>query len=289
MIPASFEYYKPSSVPEAIALLSQHGEEAKILSGGQSLIPMMKLRLSRPACLIDINGIPNLDYIREEDGYLKIGSLTREAELESSDLIRSKFPILHDTSFVIADAQVRNLATVGGNLAHGDPANDHPATMLALGAEITAAGPQGHRIIPIEEFFVSIFTTALQHDEVLTELRVRMPTGRCGGAYLKLERKVGDYATAAVAAHVALNAQGEVQRAGIGLTNVAGTPLRAARAEAFLQGKPLNDENMSEAARLAGEEAQPSSDLRGPGEYKRALVRELTRRTLRRALERAQK
>jgi len=288
MIPASFEYLRPSSLPEAISLLSEHGDEAKILSGGQSLIPMMKFRLSRPSCLIDINRIPNLDYIKEDNCYLKIGGLTREAQLESSDLIRSKFPILHDTSLVIADVQVRSLATVGGNLAHGDPANDHPATMLALSAEMVAAGPQGERVLPIQDFFVSIFTTALQADEILTEIRVPITPARSGGAYLKVERKVGDYATAGVAAQVELNARGGVQRAGIGLTNVGPTPLKATRTEAFLRGKPLNDENMNQAAQLASEEAQPSSDLRGPAEYKRALVKELTKRALRRALERAQ-
>ncbi|MBV9264810.1 MAG: xanthine dehydrogenase family protein subunit M [Acidobacteriaceae bacterium] len=287
MVPASFEYLRPSTLSEAVSLLSEKGDEAKIISGGQSLIPMMKFRLSRPACLIDINRIPNLEYIKEEDGYLKIGGLTREAELESSHLVRSKFPILHDTSFVIADAQVRNLATVGGNLAHGDPANDHPATMLALNAEIVATGPQGERVIPIHEFFVSIFTTALRPDEILTEIRIPSRNSRNGGAYLKVERKVGDYATAGVAVQLSLQDRDQIERAGIGLTNVGPTPIKANRAEAFLQGKMLDDENMDQAARLASEEAQPNSDLRGPAEYKTALVKELTRRALRRALERA--
>ncbi|MBV8570927.1 MAG: xanthine dehydrogenase family protein subunit M [Acidobacteriaceae bacterium] len=289
MIPASFEYLRPGSLNEAIAMLSEHGDEAKILSGGQSLIPMMKFRLSRPACLIDINRIPNLDYIKEEDGYLKIGGLTRETALEHSDLIRSRFPILHDTSFVIADVQVRNLATVGGNLAHGDPANDHPATMLALDAEIVATGPQGERIIPIKDFFVAIFTTALRPEEILTEIRIPMNGSRRGGAYLKVERKVGDYATAGVAVQVTLNDRGDVQRAGIGLTNVGPTPIKATGAEGALAGKQLTDEGIAEAARRASEEAQPSSDLRGPAEYKTALVQELTRRALYRAWERAKK
>ncbi|MBV8070914.1 MAG: xanthine dehydrogenase family protein subunit M [Acidobacteriaceae bacterium] len=289
MIPASFEYLRPGSLNEAIAMLSEHGDEAKILSGGQSLIPMMKFRLSRPACLIDINRIPNLDYIKEEDGYLKIGGLTRETALEHSDLIRSRFPILHDTSFVIADVQVRNLATVGGNLAHGDPANDHPATMLALDAEIVATGPQGERIIPVKDFFVAIFTTALRPEEILTEIRIPMNGSRRGGAYLKVERKVGDYATAGVAVQVTLNDRGDVQRAGIGLTNVGPTPIKATGAEGALAGKQLTDEGIAEAARRASEEAQPSSDLRGPAEYKTALVQELTRRALYRAWERAKK
>jgi carbon-monoxide dehydrogenase medium subunit len=288
MIPASFEYLRPGSLAEAISMLTAQGEEAKILSGGQSLIPMMRFRLSRPGCLIDINGIPNLDYIKDENGYLKIGGLTREAELESSSLIRTKFPILHDTSFVIADVQVRNRATVGGNLAHGDPANDHPATMLALDAEIVATGPRGERIIPIQDFFVSLFTTALQHDEILTEIRVPMRAGPSGGAYLKIERKVGDYATAGVAAQVVLNGQ-TVQHVGIGMTNVGPIPIKATAAEDFLKGKPLTEETISGAAQRASEQAQPSTDLRGPAEYKKALVNELTKRALRRAFERAQR
>src|SRR5262249_55568484 len=155
-----------------ISLLQQHGEDAKILSGGQSLIPMMKLRIARPAWLVDINAIPDLDYIREQDGYLRIGALVREHEIEESDLIRKKYPILHDTASVIADPQVRSLATMGGNLAHGDPANDHPAAMLALDAEVVATGPNGSRTIKVEDFFVSIFTTALDSGEILTEIRV---------------------------------------------------------------------------------------------------------------------
>jgi len=216
MIPPAFEYLRPTTIPEAIALLEQHGEDAKILSGGQSLIPMMKLRLARPAYLVDINRILGLSYVKEEGGFLKIGGLTREAELEASPLIRSKYPILVDTTRVIADPQVRNLATVAGNLAHGDPANDHPATMLALGAQVVATGSRGERVIPIEEFFVSLFSTGLQQGEILTEIRIPLPPPRSGGAYFKLERKVGDFATAAVAAQVTLDNTGTVQRAGIG-------------------------------------------------------------------------
>jgi carbon-monoxide dehydrogenase medium subunit len=227
MIPPAFEYLRPATIPEAIALLQQYGEDAKILSGGQSLIPMMKLRIARPAYLVDINRILGLSYVREEGGFLKIGGLTREAELEASPLIRSKYPILVDTTRVIADPQVRNLATVGGNLAHGDPANDHPATMLALGAQVVAAGSRGERVIPIEEFFVSLFSTALEQGEILTEIRIPLPPPRSGGAYFKLERKVGDFATAAVAAQVTLDKTGTVQRAGIGLTNVGPTPIKA--------------------------------------------------------------
>jgi aerobic carbon-monoxide dehydrogenase medium subunit len=289
MIPPAFEYLRPNTLPEAIAFLQQYGDDAKILSGGQSLIPMMKFRLARPSHLVDINRISGLSSIKEEGGYLKIGGLVREAELEDSPLVRQKYPILFDTSRVIADPQVRNMATLAGNLAHGDPANDHPATMMALGAEIVAVGPQGERVIPVDGFFITLFTTVLQHDEIVTEIRIPTPPARSGGAYLKLERKVGDFATAAVAAQVTVDPGGTCRKAGIALTNVGATPIKAAKAEEFLQGKKLDDASITQAAQLAAEAAQPSSDLRGPEEYKRALVKELTRRALARAYERASK
>jgi carbon-monoxide dehydrogenase medium subunit len=289
MIPPSFEYLRPNTIPEAIAMLQQHGDAAKILSGGQSLIPMMKLRLARPAILIDINRISGLSHIKEEGGYLKIGGLTREAELEVSPLVRSKYPILADTTHVIADPQVRNLATVGGNLAHGDPANDHPATMIALGAQVVANGPKGERVIPIDNFFVSLFTTALKPDEILTEIRVPVPPPRSAGAYLKLERKVGDFATAAVAVQVTLDEKGACQKVGMGLTNVGATPVKARKAEDFLRGKKLDDDAIAQAAQLAADQAEPSADLRGPVEYKKGLVKELAKRALQLTRERVGK
>ena len=289
MIPPSFEYLRPKTVPEAVAMLQQHGDEAKILSGGQSLIPMMKLRLARPGVLIDINRISGLSYVKEEGGYLKIGGLTREAEMESSPLVRSKYPILLDTAHVIADPQVRNMATVGGNLAHGDPANDHPATMVALGAQVIATGPKGERVIPIEDFFVSLFATALQHEEILTEIRIPVPPARSGGAYFKLERKVGDFATVAVAAQLTLDEKGVCHKVGIGLTNVGPTPVKARKAEEFLRGKDSDESNIAQAAQLAADESTPSPDLRGPVEYKKGLVKELAKRALTRALGRAGK
>jgi carbon-monoxide dehydrogenase medium subunit len=289
MIPPSFEYLRPKTIPEAVAMLQQHGVEAKILSGGQSLIPMMKLRLARPGFLIDINRIAGLSYVKEEGGYLKIGGLTREAELEVSPLVRTKYPILLDTAHVIADPQVRNMATVGGNLAHGDPANDHPATMMALGAQVVATGPKGERVISIENFFLSLFSTALQQEEILTEIRIPEPPARSGGAYFKLERKVGDFATAAVAAQLTLDEKGTCQKVGIGLTNVGPTPMKARKAEAFLRGKKLDEATTNQAAQLAADESAPSPDLRGPVEYKRGLVKELAKRALSRAVERAGK
>ena len=249
----------------------------------------MKLRLASPAHLVDINGIPGLAYIREADGFLRIGGLTRESELEDSDLIRSRYPLLHDTSRVIADPVVRNLATVGGNLAHGDPANDHPATMLALGAEIVAVGVKGERRLPIASFFTGPFATGLKPDEILVEIRVPVPPARSGGAYLKLERKVGDFATAAVAVQVTLGAGGACDQVGIGLTNVGLTPIKATKAEAALRGKAPDEAAIKRAAELAAEASEPAADLRGSVEYKKDLVRVLTARALRAAVERARR
>ena len=287
MIPAAFRYHAPTSMHEATALLAQYGEDAKVLSGGQSLIPLMKLRLATPEYIVDINRIPGLAYLREDRGALRIGALTRESDLEESDLIRTRFPILFDTSRAIADPLVRNLATVCGNLAHADPANDHPATMLALGAEVIVVGPQGERRLPVTSFFTGPFATALGGGEILTEIRIPLPPSRSGGAYLKLERKVGDFATAGVAVQMTLDPTGVCERVGIGLTNVGPTSIKAERAEGFLRGKRPDDGTFKEAALLAAGESQPVTDARGPAEYKRDLVRVLTARALRTALERA--
>ncbi len=286
MIPSRFEYHAPSTLDEAISLLDHYGPEASVLAGGQSLIPMMKFQLALPAHVVDINRISGLGSIHEENGVLHIGSLTRESDLDASEMVRSRYPILHDTTAVIADPLVRNMATVGGNLAHGDPANDHPATMMALGAEVVARGPGGERVIPVIDFFQGPLTTALTQGEILTEVRVPTPAAGSGSAYLKLERKVGDYATAGVAVVITLNG-GVCQRAGIGLTNAGPTPVKASAAADFLAGRPLDDETIREAARLAAQEAQPTADLRGSAEYKRDMVRVLTGRAIRLALTRA--
>ena len=287
MIPRSFEYSAPGTLNEAISLLQKLGSDAKILSGGQSLIPMMKLRLASPPHIVDLNRIPGLDYITETDGVLRIGALVRESDLEHSELVRSRFPILVDTTSVIADQLVRNQATVCGNLAHGDPANDHPATMLALGASVVALGPSGEREIPVESFFPGLFTTALQPDEILTEIRIPIPPPSSGGAYLKMERKVGDYATAGVAVQITLDGSGACSSAGIGLTNVGFTPLKARKTEAFVTGKALDEATIKQASVLAASEAQPVDDIRGSADYKRDLVRVLTVRALNRAIARA--
>jgi len=237
--------------------------------------------------VVDIGRVPGLEYIKEEKGFLKVGGRKRESTLESSELIRDKYPILADTTAVIADPLVRNLATVGGNLAHGDPANDHPATMLALGAEVVATGPKGERTIPIDKFFTGLFSTALAPDEILTEIKIPIPPPRSGGAYVKLERKVGDFATAASAAQLTLGKNGQVERVGLALTNAGPKPVKATRAEQYLQGKQPDDEAIAEAARLASQDCDPTADRRGSVEYKREMARVLSARALKKAAQRA--
>jgi carbon-monoxide dehydrogenase medium subunit len=287
MIPAAFDYHAPTSLSEALALLTRHRDTAKVLSGGQSLLPLLKLRLGQAGHLVDIGRIPGLEYIKEEGGMLRIGGRTRESALERSDVVRSRYPILLDTAQVIADPLVRNMATVGGNLAHGDPGNDHPATMLVLGAQVVATGPKGERVIPIDSFFVGLFTTALQPDEIVTEIRIPAPPARSGGAYVKFERKVGDYATAAAAAFVTLGASGLVERAGIALANAGPKPVRASAAEKLLTGKKPDAAALGEAARAAGQSASPSADRRGAVDYKKEMARVLALRALTKAVQRA--
>jgi len=280
MIPSTFDYVAPSSLDDAVTLLREHGGEAKVLSGGQSLIPMLKLRLAAPTVLVDINRIPGLDYVEERDGALRIGALARESALERSAVVRDRYPLLYDTARVIADPIVRNSATICGNVAHGDPGNDHPATMMALDASFVLRGATGTRTVAARDFFVGLFTTVLEPDEIVTEIVVPIATARTGGAYFKLERKVGDFATAAVAAQVTVDASGSVQRAGIALTNVGPTPIRAEAAEAFLLNKPLDRGTIEQAAALAASSADPVADRRGSEAYKRDLIRVLATRAL---------
>ncbi|HEY8417453.1 MAG TPA: xanthine dehydrogenase family protein subunit M, partial [Limnochordales bacterium] len=268
-------------------LLRKHGYEAKVLAGGQSLIPMLRFRLLEPALLVDINRIEDLAYLREEDGFLRIGALTRHADVENAPGLEKRYPLLVATARVVADPLVRNRGTVAGSLVHADPAGDWGAAMLAAGAQVVVTGPDGSRTLSIDEFLVDTFTTAMGEDELLTEVRVPIPPERSGGAYLKLERKLGDFAIAAVGVQVTLNAAGECTRAGIGLCAVGPISLRASRAEEYLVGKPLTADTIAEAARLAAEQAEPTSDQRGPEEYKRDMVRVLTQRALQEAAERA--
>lgn len=286
MIPASFEYAVARDVADAIQLLASSGGEGKVLAGGQSLIPLMKFRLAQPAFVVDLNRVAGLAEIHE-NGDLRIGALVREVDLEGNAIVKQRYPILVDTTRVIADPLVRNMATIGGNLAHADPANDHPATMLALRASVVARGQKGERVIPIDEFFVDTFTTVLAPDEILTEVRIPKPPARSGGAYLKLERKVGDFAIAGVAVMIALDEKGKIAAAGVGVTNAGPTAIRARKAEETLRGQSPDDKTIAAAGAAAASESKPESDLRGPAEYKLDVIRVLTQRAIRAAVARA--
>ena len=286
MIPGAFEYHAPSSVDEAVALLDRLGDDAKVLAGGHSLVPAMRFRLAQPHYLVDINRIEGLSFIREDAEGLVIGALTRESDLEHSPLVTERYPLLADAGRVIADPLVRNRATVGGNLAHADPANDHPAVMLAYGATMVARGPDGQRAIAADDFFVGLFESALAPNEILVEIRIPAPTAGSGGAYEKFERKVGDYAVSAAA--VQLTLLGDVSTAArIGLTNVSPVPMRAMEAESALAGREVTDEVVEAAGQAAARECDPSPDLRGSEAYKRDLTRILVKRAIRRAVQRA--
>jgi len=287
MIPAAFDYHRPGTLDEAVKLLTAHGDRAKVLSGGMSLLPMLKLRLAEFGHLIDINRVPGLEYIKEEKGVLRIGANTRQSALERSELIRTRLPILGDAIPLIADPLVRNRGTIGGNVANGDPGNDQPAIMLALGATFVARGPKGERSLPAKTFYKGLYSTALAANEILTEIRIPIPPARSGGAYAKLKRKTGDFAVAAAAVQLTVSAKGAVESAGIGLTNAGPTPLEAVDAARFLVGKPLDEKTIAEAAKLAAAKSAPSADGRGTVEYKKEMARVLTGRALKKALERA--
>ena len=286
MIPAAFDYHSPQSLDEALSLLKQHGGDAKILAGGQSLIPAMRFRLAVPAILIDINRLNDLRYVEERGDHLAIGAMTREHSLEDSSAVRSSYPLLHDTTIVIADPLVRNQATVGGNIAHADPANDHPATMLAYDATVVAKGPNGERTIGIDDFFTGLFENAMADDEILTEIRIPKPAANSGGAYTKLERKVGDYAISAAAVQLRLDGA-TVAAARIGLTNVSPVPMRAKAAETELVGKAISDAVIEAAGKAAAAECDPSPDLRGGVDYKRDITRVMVKRSIQQAIGRA--
>jgi len=287
MIPAAFDYHRPGTLDEAVKLLSSYGDQGKVLSGGMSLLPSLKLRLGSYAHLVDIGRIPGLDYIKEEGGFLRIGALTRQSTLERSDLIRTKYPILADAVSLIADPLVRNRGTLGGNIANGDPGNDQPAIALAVGATLVARGPKGERSIAANQFYKGLYETALARNEILTEIRIPLPAARSGGAYAKLKRKTGDFAVAAAAVQLTLNAKGAVDRAGIALTNAALTPVEASDAAKFLIGKMPDDKTIAEAAKLAAAKSAPGADRRGSVEYKKDMARVMVTRALRKAVQRA--
>ena len=287
MVPAAFDYRSPASLEEALDVLREHGDEAKVMAGGQSLIPLLKLRFAAPAVVVDIGRVPGLAGIAN-GGDLRIGALTRHVDVERDAGLDAHWPLLREAAPLIADPLVRNRGTVGGSLCHADPAGDWGSVMLALDARLVATSPAGERVIAASDFFEGPFTTTLRPDEVLTEVRIPAgtPGGRSGGAYLKLERKVGDFATVGVAVQVWLDGD-QVERAGIGLTAVGPTNLKATAAERSLAGRALTDDAIAEAARLAADAADPRDDIRGSAAYKKDVVRVFVQRGLRTALARA--
>ncbi len=286
MLPAPFEYHAPKTVDEALELLDQLGDAGKVLAGGQSLIPLLKLRFADPGHLVDINKIKDLDYLEEREGTLRIGPLFRHKSAERSSLLASRYHVMADAAPQIADPIIRNRGTIAGSVAHADPSGDWGAVLLALDADLVLRSNSGSRTVKARDFFNGPFSTALQSNEMLSEIRIPASRSQTGGAYLKLERKVGDFATVAVAVHLRMD-DGQVGSAGIGLTAVGPQNIKAERAEAALNGRVLDDAAIKEAAGLAAEAAEPKADHRGSVEYKRNLVRVFTERGLKRAYERA--
>jgi aerobic carbon-monoxide dehydrogenase medium subunit len=286
MIPAAFAYHRPRSLQDAIGLLAEHGENGRVVAGGHSLIPMMKLRLAKPEHLVDLQDLTELRGIGSEPETLVIGAMTTQYELIGSELLTAKCPILRETSLQIADPQVRYCGTLGGNLANGDPGNDMPAVMLALDAIYRVRGPSGERDIPARDFYKGIYSTALIDSEILTSLRIPLPAEGHGWAYEKQKRKVGDYATAAAA--VVLTMSGDAcTAAAIALTNVADTPLLAQRASEALVGTNVDEPAIAEAARQAQQIANPSADGRGPVDFRIHIAGVMVRRAIARAKQRA--
>jgi carbon-monoxide dehydrogenase medium subunit len=288
MIPRPFEYHAPSSTQDAVALLSTYGAEAKLLAGGHSLLPMMKLRFAEPGHLIDLGRIAELKGIRRDGNELRIGAMTSENDLIWSALLREHCPLLVEAAGLISDPQVRYKGTIGGDISHGDPGNDHPAVMMCLGASFVLRGPSAERVVPAETYFLGTYATAIEPDEILTEIRIPIPAAGTGWSYAKLERKTGDFATAATAVLLQLSG-GSVQSVSITLTNLGATALRAAAAEQHLRGSPFDEAAVNEAAQLAMSICEPVEDLRGNVEYKIAMAAEMTRRALHAAAKRAQR
>ncbi|MBI4466364.1 MAG: xanthine dehydrogenase family protein subunit M [Acidobacteria bacterium] len=289
MIPASFEYFAPRSLEEALQLLAHHGTEAKLLAGGHSLLPMMKLRLATPRTLIDLGRIRGLSYIREDGGRISIGAMTTHAEVESSELLRRRAPLLPETAAEIGDVQVRNRGTLGGSLAHADPAADYPAALLALDAECVLTSQKGTRTVVAKDFFVDMLTTALQAGEILTEVRFAADSPRTGSAYRKLHHPASGFAIVGVAARLTLDATGKGSAVSVGITGVAPKPYRATGVERGLLGQTLDAKRIAEASAQATRGVEPLSDLQASARYRAAMAAVFTRRALAAALGRAQK
>ncbi len=287
MITREFEYFAPTTIDEAVALLREHGEDAKVLAGGQSLVPIMKLRLADPSCIIDLGRISGISGIKEEGGTIAVGPMTTHHELESSDLLKSRLPLLPETAAQIADVQVRNRGTIGGSLVHADPAADLAAAALALGAEIKVAGPNGSRTIPADDFFVGVFTSAVGADEIVTELRFPVPPPRTGTAYVKMPNPASHFAVVGVAAVVTLGGDGRCQAARIGVSGVAMKPFRATAAEAAIVGSTVDEAEISAAAGRAADGVDALSDVHASAEFRLHLTEVYTKRALELAKSRA--
>ena len=280
MIPAQFDYQAPKTLDQAVALLAQHPDEAKILAGGHSLIPAMKLRLVQPQLLVDISRIKDLSYIREEDGQILIGAMTTHYQLESSATLKTICPLLPECAAHIGDVQVRNKGTIGGSVAHSDPAGDWPAAIIALGAELIVVGSVGERAIKADDFFVDMLTTALGPGEILREIRIKKPQGRFGQSYQKVHHPASGFAVVGVAATLNLGSNGSCESAGVGITGVASKAYRATGVEAALTGRPLDEQVIATAASHACDGIDANSDLSASGEYRSHLAQVYVRRAI---------
>ena len=286
MIPAKFDFHAPASIDEVLSLLSEYGDDARVLAGGHSLLPMMKMRFAAPQHLIDLNGIDELRGISEDGGTIRIGAMTTENQVIAADLLAAKCPLLPEAASQIGDPQVRNRGTIGGDICHGDPANDHPAVTLAADATYLLQGPNGERSVHSSEFFLGSFHTAIEPNEIMTAIRIPAANGSTGSAYLKLKRKTGDWATAAAAVQLTLDGD-TCSSICIALTNVGPAAIRVTAAEEALTGKSIDEGLISEAADHAMAACEPVEDLRGDVEYKTQMAGEMTRRAIRQSLARA--
>jgi len=288
MYPAAFEYLKASSISDAISLLKQYGDDAKLLAGGQSLVPMMKLRVARPKYLIDVHRIAELNYIREETGRLCIGAMARHMEIEESSLIEAKLPMLREAASEIGDAQVRNRGTIGGGLVEADPCGDYGPVVLALNAQMKCIGPRGERVIAAADFFTFAYTTALEPDEILTEIAFPLPLKDSAGVYVKLEKVAGDFAIASAAVQLSLNASGTCREIGVGAAGGGAVAQKGSSVEVLLRGKEITDALIKQAGELILEGAEPIEDMRGSAAYKKKALSAILRRALTEALHRAE-
>jgi aerobic carbon-monoxide dehydrogenase medium subunit len=287
MYPAAFEYHLPATIQEALGLLGRLGDDAKLLAGGHSLVPMMKLRLARPKHLIDLRKVPGLAGVKEEGGFIVIGAMTTQWQVESSPVLREKCPIVSDTASVIGDPQVRNFGTIGGSLAHADPAADMPATIIALGAELVCNGPKGRRTVKVDDWFQGLMQTALREDEILVEIRIPAWPAGSGGAYMKFPHPASRFAVVGVAAMVTLDAKGVCRRASVGVTGAGTRAVRAKGVEAGLVGKTLDQATVEAAAQKAADGVDAQADLQGSVEYKEHLCRVFAKRAIEAAVKRA--